>query len=280
MTDKTHTVLCVDGEKPILSSLKRLLRKESFNLLTASSCREGLGLLKKNDVHLIISDQRMPEMSGTKFLSKVKEKYPDTIRIVLTGYTEVDTIRDAINDGHIYKFILKPWNDDNIKNEIKKSLEQYDLIQANRSLNKIITQKNKELEEINKNLEEKISIRTRELELRNQALELSRALFEGLPAPVVGLNIDKTIVLINKQAQKLAIKNQKFIVGKSILEYFAGNIEKKIEPVFKSEKNSIHINQKINNLNYMLEFCTMPGRFFGKGVILYFQASESREDSV
>jgi response regulator RpfG family c-di-GMP phosphodiesterase len=269
MAGKAHTVLCVDDEKLILSSLKRLLRRESFNLLTATSGKEGLDILKKNDVHLIISDQRMAHMSGTKFLSKVKEKYPDTIRIVLTGYTEVDTIRDAINDGHIYKFILKPWNDDNIKNEIKKSLEQYDLIQANRSLNKIITQKNRELEEINKNLEKKISIRTRELELRNQALELSRALFEGLPAPVIGLNIDKTIVLINKQAQELKIKNKKFIVGNSILEYFPNNIKKKVEPVFKSEKKSINITQKINNLNYMLEFCTMPGRFFGKGVILY-----------
>jgi len=270
MTEKKHTVLCVDSEKPILSSLRRLLRKEAFNLLTASSGKEGLDILQKNDVHLIISEQRMPEMSGTKFLSKVKDKYPDTIRIVLSGYTEVDTITDAINRGNIYKFILKPWNDDNIKNEIRKSLEQYDLIQANRSLNKTITQKNKELEESNKNLEKKISIRTRELELRNQALELSRALFEGLPAPVIGLNIDKTIVLINKQAQKLAIENQKFIVGKSIFEYFSDDIEKNVEPVFKSEKNSIKINQKISNLNYMVEFCPMPDRFFGKGVILYF----------
>ncbi len=272
MPEKIHTVLCVDSEKPILSSLKRLLRKEAFNLLLASNGQEGLDILKKNDVHLIISEQRMPEMSGTTFLSKVKEKYPDIIRTVLTGYTEIDTIKDAINDGHIYKFILKPWNDDNIKNEIKKSLEQYDLIQANRSLNKIITQKNLELEEINKNLEKKISIRTRELELRNQALELSRALFESLPAPVIGLNIDKTIVLINKQAQKLAIGNQKLIVGESIFKYFSDDIEKKIEPVFKSEKNNIRITQKINNLNYMVEFCTMPGRFHGKGVILYFNA--------
>jgi response regulator RpfG family c-di-GMP phosphodiesterase len=273
MTDKKHTILCVDDEKEILSSLKRLLRKEPFNFLTASSGQEGLDILKTNNVHLIISDQRMPEMSGTKFLSKVKEKYPDTIRIVLSGYTEVDTITDAINKGNIYKFILKPWTDDNIKNEIRKSLEQYDLIQANRSLNEIIKQKNSELEDINKNLEKKINIRTRELELRNQALELSRALFEGLPAPVIGLNIDKTIVLINKQAQQLAIGNQKFIVGKSIFEYFSNDIEKNVEPVFKSEKTSININQKINNLNYKVEFCTMPGRFFGKGVILYFNTT-------
>ncbi len=275
MTNKTHTVLCVDDEKQILSSLRRLLRKEDFNLLTTSNCKEGLDILEKEDVHLVISDQRMPQMSGTEFLSKVKERYPDTIRIVLTGYTEVDTIRDAINKGNIYKFILKPWNDDNIKNEIKKSLEQYDLIQANRSLNEIIIEKNNQLEEVNKNLEKKISIRTRELELKNQALELSRALFEGLPAPVVGLSIDKTIILINKKAQDLEIQNQKLIVGKSIFEYFSDDIREKIEPVFKSEKNHISINQKINNFSYMVEFCSMSGRFFGRGVILYFQLQKN-----
>jgi len=272
MTNAKHTVLCVDDEKQILSSLKRLLRKENFNLLTTSSCQEGLDLLENNDVHLVISDQRMPQMSGTEFLSKVKEKYPETIRIVLTGYTEVETIRDAINKGNIYKFILKPWNDDNIKNEINKSLEQYDLIQANRSLNEIIVEKNKQLEDANKSLEKTISIRTRELELKNEALELSRAMFEGLPSPIVGLSMDKMIVLINKEAQNLEIKNQKFLVGKSIFDYFSEDIIEKIKPIFKSKKNKITICQKINNLNYMVKFCSMSGRFEGKGIILYFQS--------
>jgi response regulator RpfG family c-di-GMP phosphodiesterase len=272
MTNRKHTVLCVDDEKQILSSLKRLLRKENFNLLTTSSCQEGLDLLEKNDVHLVISDQRMPQMTGAEFLSKVKEKYPETIRIVLTGYTEIDTIRDAINKGNIYKFILKPWNDDNIKNEIKKSLEQYDLIQTNRSLNEIIVEKNKQLEKANKNLEKTISIRTRELELKNKALELSRAMFEGLPSPVVGLSMDKIIVLINKEAQNLEINNQKFLVGKSIFEYFSEDIVEKIKPIFKSEKNKITICEKMNNLNYMIKVCSMPGRFEGKGIILFFQS--------
>ncbi|MCK5507197.1 MAG: response regulator, partial [Desulfobacterales bacterium] len=95
MNDNQHTILCVDDEANILHSIKRLLRKEGYRLLTASSGVEGLKILEENDVHLILSDQRMPQMSGTEFLAAVREKYPDVIRIILTGYTEVDSITES-----------------------------------------------------------------------------------------------------------------------------------------------------------------------------------------
>ncbi len=101
-----HTILCVDDEKQILSALKRLLRKETFDLLTATNGEEGLKIMASRDIHLVISDHRMPEMSGISFLSKVRETYPDTIRILLTGYTEIDSIKASINEGHVYKFLL------------------------------------------------------------------------------------------------------------------------------------------------------------------------------
>ena len=134
MNENRHTVLCVDDEKNILRSLNRLLRKEDYRLLTASSGEEGLKVLEENDVHMVISDQRMPKMSGTEFLAALKTKYPDVLRIILSGYTEVDSITESINKGHIYKFLSKPWNDHNLKLEIKQALEQYDLIQANKKL--------------------------------------------------------------------------------------------------------------------------------------------------
>ena len=108
MDDYKHTVLCVDDEEGILHSLKRLLRKEDYRLLTSSSGAEALKILEKNDVHLVISDQRMPQMSGTEFFAAVKERYPDTIRVILSGYTDVDSITESINKGHVYKFFLKP----------------------------------------------------------------------------------------------------------------------------------------------------------------------------
>ena len=106
MDDLRHTVLCVDDEQNILNALKRLLRKESYRLLTSTTGNGGLQLLAENDVQVVISDQRMPGMSGTAFLKQVKEGYPHVIRIMLTGYTDVDTISTSINQGHIYKFFL------------------------------------------------------------------------------------------------------------------------------------------------------------------------------
>ncbi len=114
MNEYQHTVLCVDDEENILNSLRRLLRNEGYRLLRAKSGDDGLKILKENDVHLVDSDQRMPEMSGTEFLARVWENYPDVIRIVLTGYTDVDSITESITKGQSYKFFLKPWNDQNL----------------------------------------------------------------------------------------------------------------------------------------------------------------------
>jgi len=92
------------------------LRREGYRILTASSGHEGLTLLQSNNIDLIISDQRMPEMSGIEFLCTVKDLYPDTMRIVLSGYTELNSVIDAVNQGAIYKFLTKPW-DDNLLRE-------------------------------------------------------------------------------------------------------------------------------------------------------------------
>jgi len=115
-----HTILCVDDEVNILNSLERLFRKEGYRSLTANNGPGALRIPEENhEIHPVIPDQRMPGMSGTEFLAIVREKYPDIFRIVLTGYTEVDAITEAINKGHIYKFILKPWNDQNLILDIR-----------------------------------------------------------------------------------------------------------------------------------------------------------------
>jgi response regulator RpfG family c-di-GMP phosphodiesterase len=151
--DKQHTVLCVDDEQNILSSLRRLFRKESFRVLTASSGPDGLQRLREEEVHVVISDQRMPGMNGTEFLAQVKEEYPDIIRIVLSGYTDVDSITESINKGHIYKFLLKPWNDENLKLEIRQALDQYELLQTNRRLSNTVLEQNETLKKLNEDLE-------------------------------------------------------------------------------------------------------------------------------
>lgn len=268
MNDSRHTVLCVDDEENILHSIKRLLRKEGYRLLTALSGIEALKILEENDVHLVLSDQRMPQMSGTEFLAKVKEKYPDVIRIILTGYTEVDSITESINKGNIYKFFLKPWNDDNLKLEISKALEQYDLIQANKMLQEKIMKQNKELQKINENLEALIQQRTEVLEIQNQALELSHAILEDLHVPLIGVSVEGMIVLINRQAQSLSKSGKSIEIGKRVSDYFSNDMEEKMDKAMKSDTSQILKGYRLSGTSYDIDLIPLSGKFSGKGVVL------------
>ncbi|MCL7942539.1 EAL domain-containing protein [Marinobacter sp. ATCH36] len=119
------TLLLLDDEENILRALKRVLRRDGYRILATTSVKEAFSLLAVNDVQVIVSDQRMPEMSGTDFLSQVKDIHPDTVRIVLSGYTDLKSVTDAINEGAIYKFLTKPWDDQQIRNHIQQAFLYY-----------------------------------------------------------------------------------------------------------------------------------------------------------
>ncbi len=177
-----HTILLVDDEEAITKAINRLFRKEGHQILTASSGREGLGLLKKVEkpVSLIISDQRMPEMTGAQFLEKAKEIFPDAIRFLLTGYSDMDAIIDAVNKGEIHRYLTKPWNDDDLMLQVRQSLEQHELVLENRRLLALTKKQNKELGELNRDLEKKVNERTLELKQNNRELqEANEKLEEG-----------------------------------------------------------------------------------------------------
>ncbi|MCK5404869.1 MAG: response regulator, partial [Desulfobulbaceae bacterium] len=107
-----HTVLFVDDEKNILKALQRLFLDEEYAILTAESGKEALSLLDSGETPtVIVSDQRMPEMDGAEFLALAKERQPESIRMVLTGYADINAAVDAVNRGGIYRYIMKPWND-------------------------------------------------------------------------------------------------------------------------------------------------------------------------
>ena len=270
MNENRHTVLCVDDEKNILQSLKRLLRKEDYRLLTASSGEEGLKVLEENDVHMVISDQRMPEMSGTEFLAALKIKYPDVLRIILSGYTDVDSITESINKGHIYKFLLKPWNDQNLKLEIKQAIEQYDLIQANKKLDEKVIQQNNELKEINENLEKLVQERTKTLEIQNQALELSRAILEDLPFPVIGISAEGMIALTNKKTMTLSFNGGSIQVGGNLSDYFSKEVKEKVTEVLTSDSSCLIEGYRLSEATCNIDLIPLSGRFRGKGLIMTF----------
>ncbi len=131
----TRRLLLVDDEENVLSALRRLLRREDYTVLCASSARQALELLAVNDVQVVMADQRMPQVSGAEFLRRVKQLYPDTVRIILSGYSELAAMTDAINQGAIFKFLSKPWDDDDLRDQIRSAFE----LHASRSIGETST---------------------------------------------------------------------------------------------------------------------------------------------
>ena len=114
-------LLIVDDEANILNAISRLFRREGYQLLTASSPAEGFELLAKHPVQVILCDQRMPDMSGSEFLGRVRQLYPDTVRLVLTGNTDLEAVTEAINKGAVFKFLTKPWDDDDLREQVREA---------------------------------------------------------------------------------------------------------------------------------------------------------------
>jgi EAL domain-containing protein (putative c-di-GMP-specific phosphodiesterase class I)/GGDEF domain-containing protein/ActR/RegA family two-component response regulator len=129
-----RVLLLVDDEPNILSSLNRALRRKGFHILSTTSTREGFELLATHRPGVVLCDQRMPEMTGTEFLRRVKDIYPDTVRMVLSGYADLNSVIDSVNKGAVYKFLTKPWEDDALSESIKDAFLIYELHQENRAL--------------------------------------------------------------------------------------------------------------------------------------------------
>lgn len=264
-----HTLLIVDDEKNILSAIRRLLRNEDYDIVMAGSAAEGFEVLKEHNIQVIISDQRMPGMNGTDFLSRVKDEFPDIIRIILSGYTDIDSMAEAINRGHIYKFLLKPWNDQNLILEIRQAFDQYDLIEANKILQQKILIQNKKLKVINDSLEKLVKDRTRELEIKNHALELSQAVLNDVPVPVLGVTLDGMIALVNRAAVELKVVNGPFVVGNSILMYFDEGVASCIEDALR-ESVSTTVRCAAESCAAEIVITPLCGRFIGRGKIITF----------
>ena len=123
--DAPPTVLLVDDEPSILSALNRLLRREGYRVLVAGSAEAAFAVLARESVAVILSDQRMPVMTGTELLARVKTLYPQTVRMVLSGYSEISAVTDAINKGSIHKYLSKPWDDEHLKSEIRDAFRTW-----------------------------------------------------------------------------------------------------------------------------------------------------------
>ena len=125
MTTRKHTLLVIDDEMDVCDSVHDLLRRD-FRVLKAKSADEGLGLLKANEVHIIMTDQRMPKVTGVELLTNIMRGHPQAVRMLFTGYADFDSLIQAINQGHVYKFLKKPWQPNELEQAVHDAAAEYD----------------------------------------------------------------------------------------------------------------------------------------------------------
>ena len=191
-TSRRHTLLIVDDEPNVIQSVRDLLRLE-YTVLGAARGADGMKLLDEHAVDVVMSDQRMPAISGVEFLRQVRERHPDVTRLLVTGYADARTVIDAINQGHVYRYIAKPWDPDDLRGVIREACERHDLVADRRHLLDELQTKNADLERANAELQRANDLKTSFIRVAGHELRTPLALQLGLlglarrgdvPAPV------------------------------------------------------------------------------------------------
>jgi diguanylate cyclase len=227
-----RTLLLVDDEEDIGAALERLLRRDGYTILRATSGKEGLERLAQHEVGVIISDQRMPEMSGVEFLTQVKELYPQTIRIILSGYADLDSVTEAINRGAIYKFFVKPWDNNTLRADIMEAFWRYELVQQKEHLLQEIQGANVLLAQVNSDLAAAMENKDSQIEriahydsltnLPNRALFLDRLDQELTRAQ----RDNRMVAVLSAGLDRFKHVNDSFghLVGDQLLQAVAGRL--------------------------------------------------------
>jgi EAL domain-containing protein (putative c-di-GMP-specific phosphodiesterase class I)/CheY-like chemotaxis protein len=200
---RRRRLLLVDDEVNIVAALKRLLRPDGYEISSANCGEQGLEILAQQQVDVIISDQRMPGLSGADFLRQARKLRPDTIRIMLSGYTELQSVTDAVNEGAIYKFLTKPWDDEQLRTHLRDAFHLKEIADDNARLHMEVRNANHELASANRRMEQLLHQMQRQIARDEISLGVARDLLQQLPLPVIGLDDEGMIAFINGAAGQL-----------------------------------------------------------------------------
>ncbi|MEJ2045504.1 MAG: response regulator [Reinekea sp.] len=229
-------ILVVDDEANVAKSVGRLLKANDFEVLTAENGKMALEIMRNDsDISVVVSDQRMPKMTGSELFAQLTLEHPRTKRIMLTGYTDLESIRSAINQGNVFRFLLKPWDDDELLRCVEEGEHYYLVQQENDRLRK-------ELEISNTNLENNVAQKTRVLNMNIRSLERYEKIVEQLPIGLICVSDDGMVVLSNHAFSEL-FNFATAIEGLSYKRILPSDLY----PLVENFHNGHHVSVKIQN---------------------------------
>lgn len=270
MQKPRRRLLLVDDEPNIVAALQRLLRRENYQIHTANSGAQGLEVLAENAVDIIVSDQRMPGMLGADFLRKAREIFPDTIRIMLSGYTELQSVTDAVNEGAIYKFLTKPWDDEQLRGHIAEAFRIKEIADDNERLHMEVRSANQELASANRKLELLLTEKQEQISLDEITLKVARELMQHLPLAIIGLDDAGMVAFINGTAEELLpcggtlLGNEASVV---LPQLFPINEDAQAPAATVSDSHSQHVTD-IDGVPYFVVRYPMGERSASRGSLL------------
>jgi EAL domain-containing protein (putative c-di-GMP-specific phosphodiesterase class I)/FixJ family two-component response regulator/GGDEF domain-containing protein len=259
---RQRRLLLVDDEPNIVASLKRLLRSDRYQIHTAHSGQEGLDVLAQHAIDVIVSDQRMPGMLGVDFLRKAKQLYPDTIRIMLSGYTELQSVTDAVNEGAIYKFLTKPWEDELLRKQIAEAFRVKEIADDNARLYLELHAANQELAAANQRMERLLRETSHGLDRAGPGI--APDVLRQLPLAVLGVD-DAGVITFASQRAEMLLAHAAPLPGA-----MAGEVMPVLfgAPAGASGTAPLRDTVDIGNGRYAVHTCSMGGALPGRLIVL------------
>ena len=230
-------LLILDDEIEILHSLKRLLRNEDYNLYHVSKGSEALKIIQKEVIGVVISDFKMTEMDGIRFLNIVKEKYPDIVRIILSGYIDLEIILDAINSGEIYRFVTKPWDNENLKEVINDAFIHYETGLKNKEYMRKIVESNCRSADWKGG--------------RDEELVLYDNIIDSLPYGIIAVSRDNEIIKINQRTFSISGKDN-LDIPCSLSSVLDEDDTRTVLDILEGKIDKNEFKAKINNKEYLI----------------------------
>lgn len=229
---RQHTILVVDDEPDVVRSVQDLLRLD-YRVLGATRAAEGLELLKNEPIHVVMTDQRMPETTGVEFLSHCRTEYPEAIRLLFTGYADLRAVIEAINQGNVFRYIAKPWDPDELQTVIREAVERYDLLAERQRLTTQLRKTNTDLQLANAQLQQANELKTAFIRVASHELRTPLTILLGLCHLARGIAdlpppMPDWLARIDQSAQRL-----RHLVDQLVSMLWAGQFDRslRLEPV-------------------------------------------------